>query len=114
MISFDPPPNGFSSGEFYTAPLRVYFWDEWYWVYDQHGFLCSTDKDYILKDLLVRQAERPQPGKPYGARDHFFPEAALARIAKQAEGNAHFVETVKALRPTPKPVSGLNLKDLGL
>lgn len=119
MISFDPPPNGFSTGPTYSSPLRIYFQGERYWVYDRKGFLCTTDSLEEIGSLLQLEAQRPTNNGPYGARESLLPEAWEARKEMLARRDAAHTAAFGEPKPFPrrgekKPYTRLSLGDLGL
>jgi hypothetical protein len=121
-FSFEKPPNGFSTGGLYSSPLRVYWQDERFWVYDRYGFLCSLQDSDALSMLLVHEAERPgrdkeHPFRPVGARAFLFPTWADEREAYHlalSEATGAATEQMKRGRIEEKPVIKLSLEDLGL
>lgn len=120
MISFDPPPNGFSTGEYYSAPLRIYLWNNRFWIYDQKGFLCSVDHESYISSLLGHQAKPPTQDAPFGAREFLIPSEFEARLARQAARDEAHTRAFGEPKPFParsapkRRLTGLSLKDLGL
>lgn len=72
--------------------LRVYYQEkdgQLFWVYDNEGFICSTNSVQVLIILLRAEARpRPDPRRPNvknGARELIFPGASNTSNERQAD-----------------------------
>lgn len=134
MLDSTPPPDGFSTGALYSAPLTIYFLSgpqrppdmehRVFWVRDHKGMLGSCTTIDELLHLIVAQAKR----KPDESRKHFWPKARDLFFPGDAEAwEKHMIEVdnavpsgtiaamyAKAKPERSKPGPSLSLEDLGL
>lgn len=128
MIDTSPPPNGFSTGAFYTCPLRIYYLPterrpsgmetRAYWVYDHRGFLASCEALTEVHEFLWAEASL----KPDFARKHYWPRARDLAYPGTAEAwEAHMLEVEASIPASGSvrlsarpPKINISLEDLGL
>lgn len=117
MINTDPPPPGFSTGSLWSSPLRVYYFNEKYYVYDHKGYLCNCELRE-LRELLIAEAKR-KPDDLH--RPHYWPRARdFVHPGYAEEEERKHLEIRNFIPPKPyekrvkEDVSKITLEDLGL